>query len=193
MGGDIIAKGYFEMPEETSKEFYEENGKQWFKTGDIAQVMPNGTFRIIDRKKDLIKLQMGEYVSLGKVESVLKIHNLLETICVIAKPSKSYTIAIIVPKHSALMELALVTKNDYSGMNFEELCIDERIKEEVLKSITSHGLSLGLEKFEIPKKIYLTTEPWTPDSGLVTSAMKLKRKEIDNHFGTQIHQMYSNM
>ena len=33
-------------------------------------MMPDGTIKIIDRKKDLVKLQHGEYISLGKVESV---------------------------------------------------------------------------------------------------------------------------
>jgi acyl-CoA synthetase (AMP-forming)/AMP-acid ligase II len=40
---------------------------RWFKTGDIGQVEADGTLRIIDRKKDLVKLQFGEYISLGKV------------------------------------------------------------------------------------------------------------------------------
>ena len=78
-------------------------------------------------------------------------------------------------------------------MTLEDLCSDEKIIKEVLKNLTNHGLSLGLEKFEIPKQIYLTTEPWTPDSGLVTAAMKLKRKEIENRYSAQISQMYSKM
>ena len=37
---------------------------------------------MLDRKKDLVKLQLGEYVSLGKVEAQLKTHPLVENICV---------------------------------------------------------------------------------------------------------------
>ena len=88
--------------------------------------MPDGSFKIIDRKKDLVKLQMGEYVSLGKVESVMKIHNLIENICVCAKSSESFTVALIVPEHSALVALSskLISK-DSSGMTFEDLCSGE--------------------------------------------------------------------
>ena len=55
------------MPIETAKEFLtDKDGQRWFKSGDVGQVLPNGTIKLIDRKKDLVKLQMGEYVSLGK-------------------------------------------------------------------------------------------------------------------------------
>lgn len=39
---------------------------------------------LIDRKKDLVKLQAGEYVSLGKVESALKNCPLIDNICAYA-------------------------------------------------------------------------------------------------------------
>lgn len=39
----------------------------------------------IDRKKDLVKLQAGEYVSLGKVEAALKNCPLIDNICAFAK------------------------------------------------------------------------------------------------------------
>jgi long-chain acyl-CoA synthetase len=54
------------------------DGRRWFRTGDIAVADSDGSFRIIDRKKDLVKLQMGEYLSMGKVESVLKTNSLIE-------------------------------------------------------------------------------------------------------------------
>ena len=40
---------------------------------------------IPDRKKDLVKLQAGEYVSLGKVEAALKNCPLIDNICAFAK------------------------------------------------------------------------------------------------------------
>jgi long-chain acyl-CoA synthetase len=45
----------------------DEHGVRWFYTGDIGQFHEDGCVEIIDRKKDIVKLQHGEYVSLGKV------------------------------------------------------------------------------------------------------------------------------
>lgn len=47
-----------------------------------------------------------------------------------------------------------------------------------------------LERFEIPKKIRLSAEPWTPETGLVTDAFKLKRKELKTHYQEDIERMY---
>ena len=41
IGGQHVAKGYYNMPEQTEQEFYDANGKRWFKTGDIGQVRDN--------------------------------------------------------------------------------------------------------------------------------------------------------
>ena len=189
LGGNHIAAGYYNMPEKTAEEFYDENGKRWFKTGDIGQVMPDMSFKIIDRKKDLVKLQMGEYVSLGKVESVLKLNGLVDSLCVFAKPSESFTVAVVVPDQHKLSSLAkkLNLKED---VTFDNICKDEKVVKEVLKEMTKQGLSMGLQKFEIPKQIHITSDLWTPESGLVTAAMKLKRKEIEQHYLIFISQMY---
>lgn len=47
----------------------DERGMRWFYTGDIGRFHPDGCLEIIDRKKDIVKLQHGEYVSLGKVHT----------------------------------------------------------------------------------------------------------------------------
>ncbi len=72
----------------------------------------------------------------------------------------------------------------------DSLHTDPSVIKEVIKQLTAHGLSMGLEKFEIPKQVTLLDEQWTPESGVVTAAMKLKRKEIDNRYKAQIDAMY---
>lgn len=67
IGGDCVTAGYFKNEQQTRESYVEERGQLWFKTGDIGEIFPDGTIKIIDRKKDLVKLQFGEYVSLGKV------------------------------------------------------------------------------------------------------------------------------
>ena len=48
----------------------DEQGVRWFITGDIGEIFEDGTVKIIDRRKDLLKLQNGEYISLGKVSII---------------------------------------------------------------------------------------------------------------------------
>ena len=45
-------------------------------------------------------------------------------------------------------------------------------------------------KFEIPKAVYLVADEWTPESGMVTAAFKLKRKAIQFAFQPAIDLMY---
>jgi len=51
----------------------------------------------LDRKKDLVKLSNGEYVSLGKIESVIKSCVFVENACAVADSSHAYPVALIVP------------------------------------------------------------------------------------------------
>eukprot|EP00092_Neocalanus_flemingeri_P007270 GFUD01007850.1.p1 GENE.GFUD01007850.1~~GFUD01007850.1.p1 ORF type:complete len:710 (+),score=206.08 GFUD01007850.1:109-2238(+) len=191
IGGNTVAKGYFKNDKKTEEEFYNEGGKRWFRTGDIGELFDDGTLRIIDRKKDLVKLQLGEYVSLGKVESQLKTHPLVENICVYGDSYQSYTVAVMVPIRNALEKLATDLGKTYSDYNI--LCQDNDIVQAVLKSISIHGIKSNLEKFEIPRMVTLVPEAWTPESGLVTAAFKIKRKVIQTFFQQDIDQMYKGM
>lgn len=56
--------------------------------------------------------------------------------------------------------------------------------------LSSSSFAAQLERFEIPRKICLSPDPWTPETGLVTDAFKLKRKELKTHYQEDIERMY---
>lgn len=47
-----------------------------------------------------------------------------------------------------------------------------------------------LERVEIPTKIKLLPEPWTPETGLVTAAMNIMREAIRKHFADDLNELY---
>lgn len=46
-GGENIAAGYYKNPEKTEEDFYELDGRRWFKTGDIGEFEKDGSLKII--------------------------------------------------------------------------------------------------------------------------------------------------
>ncbi|CAH1104813.1 unnamed protein product [Psylliodes chrysocephalus] len=189
IGGDNISAGYYKLPEKTDEDFFEADGKRWFRTGDIVEVHEDGVVKIIDRKKDLVKLQAGEYVSLGKVEAELKTCPLVDNICVYGESSKDFCVALVVPNQQNLEDLA--AKKGVENKSFEELCVNPVIEKAVVKELAEHGKKSKLAKFEIPAAIKLVTEVWSPDMGLVTAAFKLKRKDIQERYKHEINRMYA--
>ena len=85
----------------------------------------DGTLKIIDRKKDLVKLQFGEYVSLGKVESALKTCPVVENVCIYGDSSRSYVVALLCPDQNNLKKLA--ERLGKSGLDFPSLCRDKEL------------------------------------------------------------------
>jgi len=61
----------------------------------------------------------------------------------------------------------------------------------ILKEIQIYSSTCRLNKFEIPQKIKLISDIWTPDTGLVTAALKLRRRNIQNYYQQLIDRMYS--
>ena len=133
-------------------------------------------------------MQGGEYVSYGKVEAVLKTHALIASICLYADPSKDYVVAVAIPNQQALKELAETMAIENSSA--EVLCKHPKVLERVITTLATYGLKNGMEKFELPKKITLVTDEWTPDSGLVTAAFKIRRIFIVKKYANEIKNMY---
>lgn len=85
----------------------------------------------------MVKLQIGEYVSLGKVESELKVCPLVENICVYAESSKNNVVAIVSPVQKNLEELAMALGRE--DLRREKLCMDDDVNKAILKELLATG------------------------------------------------------
>lgn len=189
IGGYSVAMGYYKMPEKTAEDFYFLNGVRYFATGDIGEVLPNGNLKIIDRKKDLVKLQTGEYVSLNKVETCLKLLQVIDNCCVYAKAFKNSTIVLITPNPKKIIEFAhSIGLEDVTDA--KEASANQELIKKFTKLIEQHCLKQGLERFEIPQRIKFVDEIWLPDTGLVTDSLKLKRRNIEVFYAKEIDALY---
>ncbi|KAM3311862.1 hypothetical protein ACQJBY_032083 [Aegilops geniculata] len=189
IGGPNVTKGYFKNEAKTNEVYKDdERGMRWFYSGDIGRLHPDGCLEIIDRKKDIVKLQHGEYVSLGKVEATLSVSPYVDNIMVHADPSQNYCVALVVAAHGELENWA--SKQGIAYSDFVDLCQKQETVKEVLQSLVKAGKQSRLEKFEIPARIKLIPEPWTPESGLVTAALKLKREVIKKGYQDDLAKLY---
>ncbi|XP_074602379.1 long-chain-fatty-acid--CoA ligase 4-like [Brevipalpus obovatus] len=190
IGGPTVALGYYRDEKETKSQFLNDpvDKMRYWISGDIAELFPDGTIRIIDRRKDLVKLSYGEYISLGKVEAVFKNCPLVDNICVYGSFSKHYVIALICPNRDNLAKL--VDSLGKSGKSFEDQCRDEQIVRAFIDQLSSEGVEIGLARFEIPRHVLICSQEWTQDNGLVTGAMKIRRHEIKKYYEKQIEILY---
>eukprot|EP00246_Nothoceros_aenigmaticus_P003640 TRINITY_DN14813_c0_g1_i1.p1 TRINITY_DN14813_c0_g1~~TRINITY_DN14813_c0_g1_i1.p1 ORF type:complete len:500 (-),score=110.23 TRINITY_DN14813_c0_g1_i1:1452-2738(-) len=190
VGGPNVTLGYFKNQEKTDEVFKDDSrGLRWFCTGDIGRFHSDGCLEIIDRKKDIVKLQHGEYVSLGKVEASLAGCPYVENIMVHADPFHSNAVALVVAAKGALEDWA-----QNVGVQFQDLtdlCKKKEAQQEVVKSIKKEGKQSKLQNFEIPTKIKLLPDPWTAETGLVTAALKLKREAIRQTFAKDLQALYA--
>ncbi len=81
-----VIPGYYNEPGRLEQALVELDGRQWFRTGDLAMVDAEGYFYIRGRKKDMI-IVGGENVFAAEVEAVLMAHDQVEEAAVKGVPA----------------------------------------------------------------------------------------------------------
>ncbi|XP_072371981.1 LOW QUALITY PROTEIN: long-chain-fatty-acid--CoA ligase 1a [Scyliorhinus torazame] len=184
--GSNVFLGYLKDPEKTA-EALDERG--WLHTGDIGKWLPNGTLKIIDRKKHIFKLAQGEYIAPEKIENIYVRSEPVAQVFVHGDSLQAFLVGIIIPDPEVLPIWA--QRRNIVG-SFEELCKNKVLKYAILANLTEIGKEAGLKSFEQVKDIYLHPEMLTVQNGLLTPTFKAKRAELKKYFSSQIAELYKN-
>ncbi|XP_060691286.1 long-chain-fatty-acid--CoA ligase 1a isoform X1 [Hemiscyllium ocellatum] len=185
--GTNVFHGYLKDPEKTA-EALDNHG--WLHTGDIGKWLPNGTLKIIDRKKHIFKLAQGEYIAPEKIENVYVRSEPVAQVFVHGDSLQAFLVGIVVPDPEVLP--AWAQRRNITG-TFEELCKNKVLKDAILANLTQIGKEAGLKSFEQVKDIALYPEMFTVQNGLLTPTFKAKRAELRKFFRSQIAELYKNI
>ena len=88
------------------------------------------------------------------------------------------------------MIISSIFVGDVDSQFICSVCISWLLSNAECVPIVQAAKAARLEKFEIPARIILLPEPWTPESGLVTAALKLKREQLKAKFKDDLNKLY---
>ncbi|KOS22097.1 Long chain acyl-CoA synthetase 7 [Escovopsis weberi] len=192
MRGPHIFKGYFKNEEETNKALDPDG---WFHTGDIGEIDGLGRIKIIDRKKNVLKLSQGEYISPERIENVyLGNTNLVNMAYVHGDPTESTLVAIFAidlenfPAWASKILGETLTADNLPTL--KAAANSPKVVAEFLKVLDKIARNAKFNSFERVRNVYLDIEPFSMKNDLITPSMKLKRAPTAKIFRAQIDRMY---
>lgn len=175
--GELLLRGttlfheYYGEPDATAKTI---DHQGWFHTGDIAEVDELGRFRIVDRKKNVVKLAQGEYISPERIENVYLANcNLLAQAFVHGDPSQSFPVAILGVDPEPFAQFAgqrlgiNLKADDMAAM--KKAMSNERVVGALLELLHDIGKEKGLNSYERVRAVHLEIEPFTVFNELLTA------------------------
>jgi long-chain acyl-CoA synthetase len=161
---------YFRNPEETAKAV---DSQGWFHTGDICSVDEMGRFKIIDRRKNVLKLAHGEYISPERIENVYLANcGYLATAYVHGDSHQSCLVALfgVAPDHFAPFASKVLGEDiDMADMEALKRAMSNKVVEKaVLRDLDRVGKKSRFNSYEKVKAVRLFLEPFSIENELLT-------------------------
>jgi long-chain acyl-CoA synthetase len=174
--GEIITRaptlmtGYYLEPEKTAETIRD----GWLHTGDRGEIDSDGYLTITGRIKDVFKTSKGKFIQPNKIECLLQHNPLIEQVCVLGSGA---------PQPVCLIELS---EAGQKLARENKSAIESNLKE-TLKQVNQE-----VEHHEILDRAFIISDNWTPENGLLTPTMKIKRNMVEKHYTALCEENSSN-
>jgi long-chain acyl-CoA synthetase len=188
-GGNVF-KEYFKNPEETSKAITEDG---WFRTGDVCTIDEKGRIVIIDRRKNVLKLAQGEYISPERLEGVyLSELGYLAQGYIHGDSMQTFLVGIFGVQPDMFAPFASkVLGRTIAESEIKSVLDDEKIRKAVLKDFDRVAKKHKLAGYERVKNCALMMEPFTVENNLLTPTLKLKRPPTTKMYRQLLDELYA--
>ena len=181
--GPNVMMGYYNLPEENEAAFTPDGG---FRSGDLGSRDDEGFISIRGRIKEQYKLENGKYVVPSPIEEQLQLSGFVTNIMVYGE-QRPHNVAVIVPDIEALKRWA--DDNGLGDRSIEQLLKEEQVTDLIQLELNRYsGPIKGYEKI---RGFVLSDEEFTPENGMLTPSLKIKRRAIMTKYGDEIEALYS--
>nr|GEU83677.1 long chain acyl-CoA synthetase 4-like [Tanacetum cinerariifolium] len=181
--GDTLFSGYYKRDDLTKEVLID----GWFHTGDIGEWQPDGSMKVIDRKKNIFKLAQGEYVAVENLENIYVLVPAVDEVWVYGNSFESCLVAVVNPNKRSIESWA--RENDISE-ELDSICQNPKTKEYILGELNRIGKEKKLKGFEFIKAVHIDPLPFDIERDLLTPTLKKRRPQMLKHYQSIIDEMY---
>ncbi|KAL1848043.1 medium-chain fatty acid-CoA ligase faa2 [Paecilomyces lecythidis] len=193
--GNTLFREYFKNPEETAAAMTEDG---WFRTGDVCSIDEMGRFKIIDRRKNVLKLAQGEYVSPERLEGVyLSQLGYLAQGYIHGDSLQTSLVAIFGVQPDSFAEYASkvlgknISPTDLEGI--KAVLGEDKIRKAVLKDLDQIAKKQKLTGYERVRNCVLMLDPFTVENELLTPTLKMKRPPTAKKYRSVLDDLYAQL
>ncbi|GMR03088.1 MAG: AMP-dependent synthetase/ligase [Acidimicrobiia bacterium] len=180
--GPNVMMGYYNLPEANAEVFTPNHG---FRTGDLGHVDADGYLFIRGRIKEQYKLENGKYVVPSPIEEQLQLSGFISQVMVYGE-QRPYNVAVVVPDFEYVKKWA--TDKGLDTSNIEALLSDDQVVDLLTTEINRAQSSI--KHYERVRDFVLESEEFTPENGMLTPSLKIKRRAVMAKFGDRINALY---
>jgi long-chain acyl-CoA synthetase len=180
--GPNVMMGYYNLPEANEEVFTANHG---FRTGDLGHLDDDGFLFIRGRIKEQYKLENGKYVVPSPIEEQLTLSGYISQAMVYGE-QRPYNIAVIVPDFEYLTKWAEekgLDTSDVGGL-LENPQVRELFTTEINRAQSS------IKHYERVRAFILEDTEFTPENGMLTPSLKIKRRAVMAKLGQRINDLY---
>jgi len=160
--------GYYKQPELTAEAFSDDG---FLKTGDRGEIDDEGRLKLTGREKELFKTSKGKYIAPSRLENLINADSLVEICCVTgAGRPQPFALVLLSPEAT-------------------ETASQEQLQQRLASLLGE--VNARVEPHEKLEFLAVITQQWSPENGLLTPTLKVKRGAIEQRYEYELDSWYA--